>query len=504
MIQKTEWGEINWIHTNNEDINQSFSVGITSILPGKHLAKHIHYGIEQFIYFLDGEGYYIVNNEKIDVKKGMYFYFEPDIEHETINTGNVPLKELLISNPINYNSVSNLYDNLIYTSNDESYSNMNHILYSAVEAIRAQLIDKLKSLPLTIYDEMWSVVIQSNNFSNYCNLKCNPIENHGKCDCMVQRNFETVNADGGNTFTCEYGLTIFEYPIVFNGIYLGAIRGGHILTSDLTKINIGELYDFPISSLIGIKNLLKQVVKSIYDYCTFNQSRQLIESKDKFIREAINNNEILKSDLYIVNDKVTNLRINHHFLFNTLNSLASMSLNGDRYDLYNSIIDLSKMFRYTMTVDLKFVLLNSEIEYLENYLNLQKLRYGEELEINYKISKNLRNIKVPFNFLQPIVENAFTHGFLHSDDKKLIKINVEKLKNKAKIAITNNGVSLSEVELNRANKSLINNTGHGLSLIYEKLKSAYGSDFSIEIKNINNKETSVIVVIPILYEEDDL
>ncbi|MGD9569860.1 MAG: histidine kinase [Sedimentibacter sp.] len=503
MIQKTEWGHINWIHTNSEDANQSFSVGITCLLPGKHLTNHIHYGIEQFIYILDGEGIYYINGEKKIIAKGMYFYFEPNIEHETINTGDVALKELLISSTVNYNSSYKL-DSIFSENSEDPIINYNNNIYVAVEAIRSQLIGKSISLPFTIYDDMWSIVLQNNNFSNYCNLKCKPTANNDKCNCMLQRNFNDLNIVEGSKFKCEYGLTVFHYPIIYKGIYLGAIRGGHILISDSSINSNEELYDFPISSIIGIKSLLKQIVKSIYNYCEFNSSRQLIEGKNKAIKDEINRNEILKNNLYVINDKVTNLKINHHFLFNTLNSLASMSLSGNRYDLYNSIIDLSKMFRYTMTVDLKFVSLKSEIEYLETYLNLQKLRYGNDLEVKYFINSEIENIKVPFNFLQPIVENAFTHGFLNSDNKKLIKINIEKLNNKAIISVINNGILFSEVTLNRVVKSIINNSGHGLSLVYEKLKSAFDTEFSIDLKSNENYETCVIVEIPIIYKEEAL
>lgn len=69
--QMTEWGHINWIHTQNVDNEkQSFSVGITNILPGKKLEEHIHYGIDQFLYILDGEGIYKIDGVEKNFKKG--------------------------------------------------------------------------------------------------------------------------------------------------------------------------------------------------------------------------------------------------------------------------------------------------------------------------------------------------------------------------------------------------------------------------------------------------
>ncbi len=498
MIQKTEWGHIEWLHKCKEDTASSFSVGITSLLKGKRMLKHVHYGIEQFIYILEGEGIYYINEDKKYIRKDMCFYMEPDIVHETINTGSVTLKELVVSRPVSYESGMKLDDDYLNANQRTERLVSVNIIYSAVEAIRSLLLESI-SLPFTIYDDMGEIIIQSSKFPVYCTSKCNPVCNRKTCSCMLQKNFDKL--DKAAQFTCEYGLTVFSYPIIYNGLQLGTISGGHILVSDYTINEHDDLYDSPESTVIGIKSLLKQIVKSITSYCSFYESRMLIEKKDKDIKEEIIRNETLKNNLYIINDKVTNLRINHHFLFNTLNSIASMALTGDRNCLYNSIIDLSKMFRYTMTVDLRFVTLTSEIEYLETYLNLQRLRYGQDLEVLYNIEKGMDNIKVPFNFIQPIVENAFTHGFIPSDNKKLIKISVGKNKNKAEIVILNNGVLLDDITLNRVNRGLYRNTGHGLSLIYEKLKLAYNDEFTMNITSGTSDNTKVSVKIPIIYEE---
>ena len=78
--------------------------------------------------------------------------------------------------------------------------------------------------------------------------------------------------------------------------------------------------------------------------------------------------------------------------------------------LYQSIIDLSKMLRYSVRIRGRQIPLAVELDYLEAYLKLQKLRYP--VGFSYKISMDpeLEQAIVPFNFLQPVAENAFTHG----------------------------------------------------------------------------------------------
>ncbi len=202
-------------------------------------------------------------------------------------------------------------------------------------------------------------------------------------------------------------------------------------------------------------------------------------------------------NLKVAQDMVTNLRINHHFLFNTLNSMASIALDDGSYDLYSAIIDLSRMFRYTMRSDLRFVELESEILYIKNYLNLQKLRYGDALKVKYLIPEKLYNLSVPFNFIQPIVENAFTHGFRDIDTEKRIEIIARLDSQYAIIEIHNNGTILDGNNIDKIKAGIRSNNGHGLALIYTKFTSAYGNNFDMDIKSSDNEGTYIMIKIPI-------
>ena len=113
------------------------------------------------------------------------------------------------------------------------------------------------------------------------------------------------------------------------------------------------------------------------------------------------------------------------------------------------------------------------MDYVKAYLQLQKLRYGEDLQIIWKISKRALNIQVPFNFLQPIVENAFVHGFSETAGKK-IKLVITKNKEFVEIQVLNTGKPVSEQACYAVNQGILSNTSHGLSMIYAKLKAAFG------------------------------
>ena len=177
--------------------------------------------------------------------------------------------------------------------------------------------------------------------------------------------------------------------------------------------------------------------------------------------------------------------------------MAAMALTGDRYDLYTSIVNLSKMFRYTMVTDMKMVSLKREIEYLQTYLSLQKLRYGDGLRIEYNIDDHCLNTPVPFNFLQPIVENAFTHGFMSYDYEKYVCINVAPKQENICIEVINNGIPPGLAELKQIREGWASHSGHGLSLIYDKLQYSFAGQFSMDIRILKGGKTCILLQIPI-------
>lgn len=492
-IQNTEWGYIEWKHTYDENNpKQAMNIYIAVTMPGKKHFNHVHYGQEQMIYILEGEGLYIINGVWKPFYQGMIFYIESGSTHETINTGDREIKELIVSNNVDDVGESEVIDinpNNYLKKTLINYSESTLNLYAAVESIRGQFIDPFK-IPLIIYDDSWNIVLKNPYFPLFCFEKCNPMKFPQNCDCMNQKS--------SNQFVCEYGITIYNIPLLYKSNSIGVIRGGYVLLSDLNlDTEHNNLYDIPEGAARSIKRLLKQISKNIINFCSFNDIRKDLQEKEKTIARTYHYGEQLEMNLKVAQDMVTNLRINHHFLFNTLNSMASIALDDGSYDLYSAIIDLSRMFRYTMRSDLRFVELESEILYIKNYLNLQKLRYGDALKVKYLIPEKLYNLSVPFNFIQPIVENAFTHGFRDIDTEKRIEIIARLDSQYAIIEIHNNGTILDGNNIDKIKAGIRSNNGHGLSLIYTKFTSAYGNNFDMDIKSSDNEGTYIMIKIPI-------
>ncbi len=147
----------------------------------------------------------------------------------------------------------------------------------------------------------------------------------------------------------------------------------------------------------------------------------------------------------LVSSQLTAIRaqMNPHFMYNTLNSIQDLILKSD---LKNTNYYLSK-FSSLMRKVLEFsenekIILNEEIEMLNDYLELEKLRFGNEF--NYSISVagkiDLHQTHVPSLIIQPFVENAIKHGLLHRKGEKKLALNFELINEQLIIVIEDNGV----------------------------------------------------------------
>lgn len=465
-IQKTGWGEIQW---QDEEVkvlkNRRLQVGEVH-LKGNHQAKHLHYD-EQVIYCLSGEAVFAVNGESSIVKQGDCIHYPAGVEHEVWVLKD-PFVHLLVSNPM---QVGN--DILFESVKKEDIDPK--LLYIAVEAVRNQFLESL-NYSFAIFDNLGNLVLQSNRFPDYCVRKCNPGDRQGGCHCMRQLSLEQCREQ--RNFTCPYNMEVLHNPIIFKGHFLGYIQGGFFLHSG----DAGEdenIYDVPESVVVGVGALLRRIVKAIRNYCEFEQFRQELAQKEMRIASETEKQSMMLTDLRKAQKEVTDLKINNHFLFNTLNQMASMAIDGGQIELYQSIVNLSKMFHYTVRIQSQMVPLEKELEYVEAYLQLQKLRYQEHLTIEKEIDPSLANYEVPFNFLQPVVENAFIHGF-YEDQEKWIRIEGKKLSNGICISVINSGKPLAESKIKTINYGIRSNIPHGLSMIYQKLIACSNGNASLE------------------------
>lgn len=168
------------------------------------------------------------------------------------------------------------------------------------------------------------------------------------------------------------------------------------------------------------------------------------------------------------------MQLHPHFLFNTLHAISTL-MHRDPNAADKMITQLSNLLRISLeNIGVQEVTLEEELNFLEQYIEIQKMRFQGSLEIDMKIDPLSLNNMVPNLILQPIVENAFKHGVENNPgDKKIIISSL--LKNKMlMLSVEDNGPGINENSLSE---------GLGLKNTRERLKQIYGERAELIMKN---------------------
>ncbi|USD25867.1 sensor histidine kinase [Flagellimonas marinaquae] len=164
------------------------------------------------------------------------------------------------------------------------------------------------------------------------------------------------------------------------------------------------------------------------------------------LRHEMRRKQDLETKLEVSKLQVLKYQLQPHFLFNSLNSVVSI-LEEDIKKAQDMLINLSDFLRMTLNSDFnKLVPLSLELDNLQKYMGIEKIRFEDQLEFILKIDEGTENVKVPILILQPIVENAIKHGFKGGTEKLTIAVEVET--GGKKITIRNNGARLTAIREN--------------------------------------------------------
>ena len=169
-------------------------------------------------------------------------------------------------------------------------------------------------------------------------------------------------------------------------------------------------------------------------------------------------------------------QINPHFLFNSLNSISSLTIT-DPEKARIMIVKLSEFMRYALSrKDERPVSLQSELENLRLYLDIEKVRFGDRLTTEENIEKDCLDIKIPVMLLQPLYENAVKHGVYESTESVRIITLAKIVNGYMEMTISNNY---------EPGQSSAKGTGTGLLNVTRRLELSYGNNASLKTTREN-------------------
>lgn len=204
-------------------------------------------------------------------------------------------------------------------------------------------------------------------------------------------------------------------------------------------------------------------------------------------------------------------QIHPHFLFNVLSSIRLKLLMKDDEQNAELIGSLSTLLRSTISTHQEFVSLLVEVEMSKQYMELMNFTMRHPVVPRIHVNPELFPETVPRFILQPIIENAYKHGF--TGKSGCITINVDKVEETLQISVKDNGLGMDTKTVSSLQERLILNkrqiiegsadngskqiSGIGLSNVYERLKLIYGERFQMTIQSENNLGTSIVLILPI-------
>ena len=183
-------------------------------------------------------------------------------------------------------------------------------------------------------------------------------------------------------------------------------------------------------------------------------------------------------------------QIHPHFLFNTLASIASL-IRSQPETARMLIVKLSGLLRRLLRSHEHFVTLREELEAIDEYLDIESVRFGPKLTIEKEIAHDTLDGVVPSMILQPLVENSIKHGLARKVGEGRIVIRAIRRGRAAIIEVEDNGLGVSEERLDRAMLG-----GIGLRNVNERLRVIYGANYAVDLQSEPGKGTRARIEIP--------
>lgn len=182
-------------------------------------------------------------------------------------------------------------------------------------------------------------------------------------------------------------------------------------------------------------------------------------------------------------------QINPHFLFNTLNTITEL-IHTDSESAEETVERLAEMFRYVLNGSERgLVPLEEELAFLDDYLQIERVRFGDRLRVTREIAPEALGVPVPSLLLQPLVENTVRHG-RGADGSIILSIHIQTEADQVVIAIGDQGRGMP------AHSQIGEGPGHGLYNVDQRLRKTYGGEHNLEISPNQPQGTLVTLRIP--------
>jgi len=272
------------------------------------------------------------------------------------------------------------------------------------------------------------------------------------------------------------------------------------LAMQMNRMRNGELdarFYYPYKDEIGsLSTNFNYMADEIQHYIT-DQKKYIETLQEERDQVTIIQKQKRKAEL-----KALQAQINPHFLYNTLNSITWMAADKGETEISVLSSSLGKLFRISLSKGREIITIREEIEHVESYLKIQKIRYGDKIQYEISISGEILDLKMPKLLLQPLVENSIYHGIRQKSETGHIRIQAretvtEKDRKEIFFSVEDDGVGIPPEKLKAINAGLfrgITESGdsYGIYNVNERIRIYYGPDCGLSYESSENEFTRAV------------
>ncbi len=253
------------------------------------------------------------------------------------------------------------------------------------------------------------------------------------------------------------------------------------LARAMSKVESGKIREIEIEPYLG------------------NETRLLYRQFNYMIRR-INS---LIDEVYVaqINEKEAELlalqqQINPHFLYNTLDSIAWMSMAYKAEDIRYMVMSLASMMRYSLNKGDNYISIRDELEQVRNYVGIQEIRYDNKFTTSIQCNNEALDYRIIKLIIQPLVENAIVHGFKDGGECGHISIVVDLIEDHVVLQVMNDG---GTIDLDKIRRILAANDGdklqsYGLRNVNDRLVKSFGKASAIVFSVKNDRTIATISI----------
>ena len=341
------------------------------------------------------------------------------------------------------------------------------------------------------------------------------------CDSCPMSNYiaSSIARKNGKPYIykCHSGLVDMVVPIIFDSKFIGSMLAGQIRCNDeefpeIKKMpakfnwredaecvaNYQRIEVLPRRKIEAIAQNLFLMTNYIVEKSIAEASQARINEQQSLLIKEIKYKHELEKSLKEAELKALQHQINPHFLFNVLNMINRLIHLNEYTTAQNVLNAFTKMLRYRADDIKNVVTLAVELDYIEKYLFIQHLRFGDRITYELHIDPDTLKLEIPCFTIQPLIENSIIHGLEPKEAGGCLKIFTTTDAQHIYITIEDNGVGMSQETVSKLTNPHFetDKTNIGFRNVNDRLKLFFGENYQLQIQSQVDKGTKISLIIP--------